>query len=279
MLKLGIIGYPLEHSLSPQMHTAALQYLNINSEYKAYEIKENEFDNKIKQLIKSGIKGFNVTIPYKTKIVPVLDELTERAKSTGAVNTVTVLDNGKTIGDNTDVTGFWEAIPEDIRKNISTKNITIIGCGGAAYAATFALLSNGAKSIKVYGRNKDKLSSFKDLFKAIDIDLIENINLSNTDILVNATPVGMYPDIEKSPLSKEKLSKMPKSAFVYDLIYNPQETKLLKDAKSLNLKTINGTEMLIRQGAKSLAIWLDLKEVPIGVMRQATKELFFYTTA
>lgn len=278
MLRLGIIGFPLEHTLSPVMHEAALQHLNINGEYKAYEIKEGELEKTFKDLKKQCLRGFSVTIPHKKSIIPLLDELTERAKLIGAVNTVTIEAGGKTIGDNTDVIGFWDAIPEEIRKNIPKETTSIIGCGGAANACIAALIMHEAKNIKIYGRNKDKLNAFKNhLVKMshrgistahIEIDLLGNIDLSNTFMLVNTTPLGMYPNINDSPVSKEELKKLPQDALVYDIIYNPSETKLLKDAKALNKKTLNGLEMLIRQGAASFTIWTG-KEAPIEVMRNA----------
>ena len=278
MLKLGIIGYPLEQTLSPVMHTAALQYLNINGHYRAYEVSENELKETFEQLKTSGMKGFNVTIPHKISIIPLLDELTDTAKLVGAVNTVTFKENGKSVGDNTDAMGFWEAIPEDTRKRISLekeKNISIVGCGGSAKAIAIALLLNNTKHIKVYGRDKEKLTNFKNFLDSkIEIDLLKNIDLSKTSLLINTTPIGMHPKINSSPVSIQELKKLPSNAIVYDIIYNPPETKLLQDASSLNLKTINGIEMLIRQGAHSLRIWLEQDIAPLGAMRLAVLQSF-----
>lgn len=282
MLKLGIIGYPLEHSLSPAMHTAALQYLNISGSYRAFETKESELTRVFNQLKDSGIKGFNVTIPHKVNIIQLLDELTERAKLIGAVNTVTFKD-GKSIGDNTDIVGFWEAIPEELRNKIPDKKVSVLGCGGSAYAIVIALLLNKVKNIKVYGRDLEKLTNFKAFIESrnkmlnfganIEIDLLGKINLRDTFMLVNTTPLGMYPNVDNSPLTINDLSKLPKGAFVYDIIYNPLETKLLFDANSLKLTTLNGIEMLIRQGATSLGIWLEQEVAPLGVMRLALQSM------
>lgn len=277
MLKLGIIGFPLEHSLSPEMHSITLQNLNIVGEYKPYEIKEDEFEKKVKELIKSGLCGFNVTIPYKTKIIPLLDELSNEAKLAGAVNTVKIKD-GKLTGYNTDITGFFEAIPENIRKNISENHVVVLGNGGAARAVCIAFILNHAKSLTVYGRNKNKLEDFKGFLDTrkketkIDVGLISNLNLSDALILVNTTSVGMYPDVNETPVTKEDLKSLPDGALVYDIIYNPRETKLLKDANTLNIKTLNGLEMFIRQGAASLGIWLE-QEPPLGAMRLAVETL------
>ena len=273
-LKLGIIGYPLEHTLSPIMHTAALQHLNINGEYKAYEIREEELEKKISEFKKQNFRGLNVTIPYKKKVIPFIDEMSENAKLTDAVNTITFLENGKLRGDNTDITGFWESIPEGVRKIIPEKNISILGCGGSACAAAVALVLNKTKRIKVYGRNKERLVNFKKSVEStsttiIDIDLLNNIDLSKTFMLVNTTSIGMYPNIDTSPVTKDLLKKLPKDVIVYDIIYNPSETKLLKEAKFLGLNTLNGIEMLVRQGATSLNIWLDKNVAPIEVMKNA----------
>ena len=278
MLKLGIIKGLSGISLSSIMQTEALQHLNILGEYKVYEATSEQLEKLFKELKANGVKGVNVTIPHKVNIVPFIDELTERAKLVGAVNTITFQENGKTIGDNTDVVGFWEGIPQEIKKEIPGKNVAILGCGGAACAVAIAFLLNNVSSIKIYGRNKDKLKNFKQAVQtshrgvSIEIDLFANIDLLNTHMLVNTTPLGMSPNINLSPVTKEELGKLPKDSIVYDIIYNPQETKLLKDAKSLNLKTINGIDMLVRQGAESLNIWLGKKVAPVQIMKNALRD-------
>ena len=280
-LKLGIIKSSDTPSLSTIMHTAALQHLNINGEYKAYEVKSEDLEKVLKELKKEKVKGLNVTMPHKINIISLLDELTDRAKQIGAVNTITFKD-GKSIGDNTDPTGFWEAIPEKVRKNITGKKIAILGCGGAAHACATAFLSNHVSSINIYGRNKNQLENFKMFLTSavetfhrdisIEIDLLSNINLSNTHMLVNTTPVGMYPNTDKCPVEKSDLQKLPKDVFVYDIIYNPLETKLLEYAKLLGLSTLNGVEMLVRQGSESLNIWLEKDVAPLEIMRNAVMD-------
>ncbi|OGI19132.1 MAG: shikimate dehydrogenase [Candidatus Melainabacteria bacterium RIFCSPHIGHO2_02_FULL_34_12] len=281
MLKLGILGYPLEHTLSPVMQTAALQYLNISGEYKAYEVVEEELEKTFRRLKEEGIKGLNITIPYKKKIIPLLDELTQTAKLIGAVNTVT-FENGRAIGDNTDVMGFWNAIPLDIKNRMNKERTVILGCGGSAYACGVALILSNAMNLKIYGRNKDKLEEFKKFLESrakglnintnVEIGLFSDLNLKDTFLLINTTPVGMHPKTNETPVLKENLKELKSDGLVYDIIYNPPETKLLKDAKSLNLNTLNGIEMLISQGAASIAIWLGQKVSPIGAMRLAIKQ-------
>ena len=283
MLKFGILRSPSGYSLSEVMQNGALQHLNINGEYKAYGVSEDELKSVFEKLKADGIKGLNVTIPHKIKIIQFLDKLTDTAKQVGAVNTIT-FNNGKSIGDNTDVLGFWEAIPEETREKIPNQTVAILGYGGAARAVCTALILNQTKKISVHGRNKNKLENFRNHFVKtprrgvyeIETGLLDDINLSNTFMLVNTTPIGMYPKINETPIAKEKLKKLPVetsrrgvSTLVYDIIYKPQETKLLKDAKSLDLKTLNGVEMLVRQGAASLNIWLGKNIAPISVMRVA----------
>ena len=276
MLKFGILRSPSGYSLSEVMQTAALQYLNIRGEYKAYGVKEEELKNIFEKLKQEDTSGLNVTIPHKISIIPLLDKLTKTAKSVGAVNTI-IFKDGKSIGDNTDVIGFWESMPEEIKKEIPNKIISILGCGGAAHAVCTALILNNTKKITVYGRNKNKLENFKKHFTEtprqgvyeIKTGLLDDIDLFDTFMLVNTTPIGMYPKTNETPITKEKLNKLPKDAFVYDIIYNPSETKLLEDSKSFGLKTLNGVEMLVRQGAASLNIWLGKEIAPLSVMRAA----------
>ena len=281
MLKLGIVKSSNSHSLSSLMHTAALQHLNIKGEYKVYEVSTENLKILFDELKQNGIKGLNVTIPHKISVIPLLDELTERANLIGAVNTITFND-GKSTGDNTDVTGFWEGIPLDIRNKLPGNNVVLLGYGGSACAIAIALIHNDVKSITVYGRDKKKLSMFKEFIDSktkklhrnvsTSINTLNDIDLSYAFMLINATPIGMAPDTDSSPVKKEDLKKLPNDSLVYDIIYKPQETKLLKDARSLKLKTLNGVEMLVRQGAASLNIWLGKEVAPINVMRLTVEQ-------
>lgn len=282
MLKLGIIGYPLKHTVSPAMHIAALQQLNIQGEYKAYEVKEKDLEELFNELRESDLRGFNVTIPHKIIMIPLLDKLSMKAELAGSVNTVTFEPNGVAIGDNTDITGFWDGLPENYKEKVKGKNASIIGYGGSAKAVCIALLQNNFQLITIYGRNKAKLERFKNFLldrkeklsakTEIKIEHIKNISLCDTNLLVNTTPIGMYPNINESPLSANELKQLPKDSVVYDIIYNPTETKLLKDAKTLKLITINGLEMLVRQGAASLSLWLGEEVSPLNAMRTAAEE-------
>ncbi len=281
MLKLGILRSPTGHSLSSIMQTAALKHLNIKGEYNSYGINPEQLDKEFTDLKKSGIIGLNVTMPHKITIIKYLDELTETAQLIGAVNTITIK-NGKSIGDNTDIVGFWNAIPLNIQEKLQGSNVAIVGNGGAACAIVIALIKNNVKSLTIYGRDKNKLLGFslfcnqkKDILRKqteISVDLISNINLKNISMLVNTIPIGMYPNIKESSIEKDKLIHLPNESLVYDIIYNPLETILLKDAKSLNKQTLNGVDMLVLQGAASLNIWLEQDIAPIDVMRKAILE-------
>jgi len=282
MLRFGIIGFPLEHTLSPVMQTAALQQLNRLGEFKAYEVKEEDLKKVFEELKQKGGTGLSVTIPHKTKIISFIDKLSTKAKLANAVNTVKIEKDGTISGDNTDIVGFWDALDEDFKKKLKNHNVSVLGCGGACRAVCLALLENNVKNLKVYGRNKEKLEAYKvfllntkEKLKSktnIEIDLLDKVDFSQSALLVNTTPVGMHPNVDNSPLPIENLQALPKDALVYDIIYNPSETKLLKDAKSLNLKILNGIEMLARQGQAALSIWLDEEVSALVAMRTAIED-------
>ncbi len=287
MLKLGILRSQTGHSLSSIMQTAALKHLNIKGEYHSYGINPEQLNEEFTKLKNSGITGLNVTMPHKITIIKYLDELTETAQLIGAVNTITI-ENGKSIGDNTDVIGFWNALPLNIQERLQDSNVAIIGNGGAACAIVIALIKNNVKSLTIYGRDKNKLLDFslfcnqkKDILRKhteISIGLISNIDLKNTSMLINTTPIGMYPNIKESPIEKDKLIHLPNESLVYDIIYNPLETILLKDARSLNKQILNGVDMLVLQGAASLNIWLEKDIAPIDVMKKTILEYLSLST-
>lgn len=284
VVKLGIIGYPLEHSFSPKMQNTALHYLSIGGEYTKHETKEEDLEATLKELINDRYKGFNVTIPYKSKIIPLLNKITDTAKLAGAVNTVIIDEDGNTTGDNTDIYGFWEAIPESYKEKIKERPVSLLGYGGAAKAACIALLQNGAKEIVIYGRNQEKAKNFLNFLNekkgslksktVISVHPTEDINLETSIMLINTTPIGMYPNNDETPITDLKaLESSAKDILVYDLIYNPVETKLLTDSKALNRETLNGIGMLVHQGALALSTWLNLPEPPTGAMKLSVEQI------
>ena len=261
--KLGIIGCPLSHSISPVIQTAALNSCNFNGSYEKFEVSAENLEAKLNFFKKNNFKGFNITIPYKIEMLNYLDFVSPEVKKIGAVNTVKIAPNGNFEGYNTDISGFIQAIPKEHHKIKSAK---ILGCGGAALAVVFGLIELGAEDITICARDLNKANKFvQSLQDKVDMTFkIENINdiksLCDTDILINATPLGTKGDNEKfSPIKEETLKTAKKETLVYDLVYNPQQTLLIKTARDIGIQTINGLDMLILQGAKSFEIWTGTK--------------------
>ncbi|MFH1683953.1 MAG: shikimate dehydrogenase [Candidatus Margulisiibacteriota bacterium] len=270
----GIIGYPLGHSISPAMHNAAFKKLGLDYEYVPFEVKPEDLAEALNGLRALHIAGFNATIPHKETIVPLLDDVTRVARIIGAVNTV-LNQEGKLIGYNTDGAGFIDSLKEDAKTDPKGKNAVVLGAGGASRAVSIMLAEAGAKTIILSDILEDKAKDLAEYVKSyfgIEVsnvlpnskDLQKAINAA--DILVNSTPVGMHPKTDQSPLAKE--IKLHQKLLVYDLVYNPKQTKLLKDAKAAGCKTCSGLGMLVRQGAIAFTIWTG-EEAPIEVMRKA----------
>lgn len=259
MLKFGIIGFPLVHSLSPFMHNAALENAGIEGNYAVFETPPEKLEEQVNFFKEQRFRGFNVTIPHKLEIMKFLDSIDDFAKAVGAVNTVVIDENKKLYGYNTDVYGFVQAIPVEIRENLTGTKAAVIGAGGAAKAVLAGLREMGIAEIIVFARNP----------KSGEELLTENIELSKFSIVVNTTPVGMYGKNEGiSPLSEKSVSTLPADAFIYDIIYKPRKTRLIEIAEKRDLKTLDGLEMLVLQGAKSFEFWTGQKP-SVDVMREA----------
>jgi shikimate dehydrogenase len=278
MIKLGLIGYPLSHSLSPLMQKAALADKGIEGDYVLLETPTEKIKNIVNYLKENDFRGFNVTIPHKVAIMEYLDIIDDLAVKIGAVNTVVINENKKLTGYNTDVYGFMYAIPEDIRNNLKDKKAAIIGSGGAARAVTTGMAEMGIKEIQIITLESEIENAAE--IKAIlnqnypelaikDCILNENIDLSGVSLLVNATPVGMEGKYEGlSPLSEYSIGSLPDDSFVYDIVYKPRKTKLIEIAQKRNLRTLDGLDMLVLQGARSFSLWTG-KEAPVDVMKAA----------
>jgi len=258
----GVIGYPISHSLSPIIHNWGFKLFNLPYVYFKWSIDPCKLPEFIVSVDTLNIGGFSVTIPFKEKIIPYLDEVTDEATAVGAVNLVYVNENKK-IGHNTDVDGFLAPI-----KDIDVDSALILGCGGAALACIYGLKKNKIESITVAGRNKDKLNWVKKRFNVeiIDWDLRDK---PNADLLINCTPIGMSSYKDENPYpDKDGLSRFQ---LVYDVVYNPLETKLIKDAKNLGIKVIPGIYMFIYQALFQFQIWtnktFDVNEA-INLLRQ-----------
>lgn len=281
MLKLGLIGYPLGHSLSPIMQKAALIQLGLEGSYVLLETLPEEIQDRIKYLKDNDFRGFNVTIPHKVEIMKFLDNIDNFAQRIGAVNTVVINENKKLYGYNTDVYGFIHAIPENIRKDLQSKEAVIVGSGGVARAVAAGIAEMGIKNLKIITLETeiDKAVEIKQLinknFPQLEINcsiLNEKINLAGISLVVNATPVGMEGKFEGiSPLSVYSLDSLDKNAFVYDVVYKPQKTKLLELAEKRGFKILCGLDMLILQGARAFYLWTG-KKPPVKVMKNVLLE-------
>ena len=259
--KLGLIGYPLSHSFSPQIHTAALESCGLDGNYSLFPIHAQDqlgLKDLVSRVRSTEIHGLNVTIPHKQNVIPFLDELTPTAKAIGAVNTIYLRDN-TLIGDNTDAPGFLA----DLKKFLATETrrhgesrVLILGAGGSARAVVYALSNDGWK-ITLVARRPEQTEQLALSFQPHEIQItnyqLSNLDLSNLDLIVNTTPLGMTPDIQASPWPENL--PFPKDAALYDLVYNPPETKLFKDARAQGLRAKTGLGMLIEQAALAFELW------------------------
>ena len=266
---VGLIGHPVEHSFSPPMHNAAFNELGLDYAYVAFDVGPDNLKSAIEGARSLNIKGFNVTIPHKIEVMKYLDELDEVAELIGAVNTI---DFKNLKGYNTDGIGAVRAIEEVT--SIKDKNVVVTGAGGASRAISFYLAKFGASSITILNRNVDKAQNLagdvlkSDLSGDVSSDSISEINnyLPNADILVDTTPLGMDPHINDEPIAKAE--NMHEDLVVFDAVYNPNETVLIKEAIKAGAKPVYGIKMLLYQGAESFRIWTG-RDAPIDVMENA----------
>jgi len=269
--KFGVIGNPIEHSMSAVMHNAAFKQLELPHTYELFNVLPENLGSFIKN--NKELSGINVTIPHKVEVIKHLDSLDKTAGLVGAVNTVKF--NKENKGYTTDGIGCVKALQEQ-GVELKNKKILILGAGGAARSIIFPLIQQGAK-ISITNRTKEKAESLAEYVKkkiGIKVNLIEfeqdklKNTLADTDILINATSVGMYPKTDDIPIPAEILNS---KLTVMDLVYNPVKTRLLKSAEEIGCKIVPGVGMLVHQGAESFKIWLAI-EPPVEVMRKAILE-------
>jgi shikimate dehydrogenase len=270
----GIIGDPVEHSISPVMHNAAFRKNRLDFTYLPFRVKREELRHAVEGLRALNIRGMNVTLPHKIAVIPLLDEMDALASKIGAVNTI-VNEEGILKGYNTDAEGFLQALKAG-KINIENKNILIMGAGGASRAIAFILADRGAR-LTVINRHPEPARQLADwimeLFRQ-DVEVMElnTINIrtgfEKADILVNTTSVGMTPNVEDTLVPENMLKK---GLTVIDIIYNPVKTRLLKAAESRGARIMSGLEMLVWQGAAAFELWSGEK-APIEQMRQAAME-------
>ena len=261
MFKLGIIGYPLGHSISAVIQKAGLKSIGLEGSYDVMETPPEDLINRIKFIKTNGYNGFNVTIPLKVPMSLFLDDIDDYANIAGCVNTVKVGDDKSFFGYNTDIYGFKKAIPETI--NLAGKNASILGTGGASRAAVVGLADKGVKEIDFYTRNiinsRQTLEYVRAKFPEINFNVyqIQNIrSLEGTSIVVNATPIGMKGFMaDQMPLEKTDLDKLNPETLIYDIVYNPVKTVLIQEAQKRGLQTVGGLDMLIYQAERAIEIW------------------------
>ena len=251
MKKYLVIGNPVEHSLSPQLHNYWLKKNNIKAIYEKKLLKISEIQEIILQMKKDQINGVNVTIPFKNSVIPFLDDITDLAKETQSVNTL-YKKKGKVIGDNTDVGGFKCAL-ENINYNVKEKKILILGAGGVAPSVIAALKKMGALDITLSNRTKDKAEKLKKIYP--DLKVIDWGKLSEFDMVINATSLGL----KKEDKIEIDYSVVGSNKFFYDIIYSPSKTKFLSKAKELLNQTENGKKMFIYQAQLAFEIWHGIK--------------------
>lgn len=270
---LGIIGHPVEHSLSPAMQNAALAQLGLDWVFVPFPVAPENLEAALAGFAAIAVVGFNVTIPHKQAIIPYLCHISELATAVGAVNTVWRTERGWE-GTNTDVEGFVTPIGD---RPWHDRTTVVLGNGGAARAVVAGMAQLNCGKIIVVGRDRDKLTQFEKSWAnspyANHLETQVWTELADlmpyADLLVNTTPIGMSPHVDRSPVEDTLMAQLPIEAVVYDLIYTPSPTKFLQQAQHLGKKTIDGSQMLVQQGAAALRIWLQRNEVPVEVMSRA----------
>jgi len=266
----GVIGDPIEHTMSPVMHTAAFKKFGLDYVYVPFRVRQEELGKAIEGMKALNIRGLNVTIPHKVAVIPFLDELDPLADKIGAVNTI-VNDEGVLKGYNTDATGFLQALLERGFEP-KGKNVVILGAGGASRAISFILAERGS-SLVILNRTLDKAkicaNRISEIFQSETTALKLNRGnleaaISEADILVNATSVGMSPNINETPVASNLLKP---GLVVFDIVYNPIKTRLQREAEAIGATIINGLDMLVWQGALVFEKWTGQK-APVDLMRQ-----------
>lgn len=267
----GVIGDPIEHTLSPVMHNAAFNYLNLDYVYVAFKVKRAELEKAIDGMRCLDIYGLNVTMPHKNAIMRYLDEVDSTAKFVGAINTI-LNDGKKLLGFNTDGVGAIKALKNN-GVDLNGKKLLLLGAGGAGKTIAFHM-AKAVKEVVILNRTAEKAKKLAGVLtrkfekriigNSLSLSLVKE-HLKDSDILINATSVGMHPKTNQSLVAPQWLRS---DLYVMDIIYNPIETQLAKDAKLAGAKVISGIEMLISQGAVSLEIWTGCS-APIEIMKEA----------
>ena len=270
----GLFGYPVEHSFSPAMHNAAFSRLGLDYVYVPFCVKPEELSAAAAGIRGMNLAGVNVTIPHKTAVMKFVDNLAPEAQLIGAVNTIVNRD-GRLTGYNTDAPGFVAALSREAGVEPAGKQVTIIGAGGAARAVAIQLALEGVEKVTLSSPFPQEIISIKKVItSAAAASVAEaawdetaiSLAAANSDIIINATPLGMHPN--KNDMPPLRFDGIPEGVLVCDLIYNPGETKLLKKAKEQGHPVMNGMGMLLYQGVIAFELWTG-REAPVEVMRKA----------
>ena len=247
MKKYLVIGNPINHSLSPQLHNYWIKNNNIDAVYEREKLENNDLENLVLKVKNKKINGVNVTVPFKKEVIPYLDILSPEAKATKSVNTI-YLKGNNTIGHNTDIGGFELAI-KDTKYDLSGKKVLILGAGGVVSSLIFALKRMKVFEIILSNRTRAKAEDISNLFN--NISIVDWGEIPNFDMIINATSLGLNNNDEFN----FDFSKLKKDKFFYDVIYNPKDTNFLKIARKFGNKTENGKKMFIYQAAEAFKIW------------------------
>ena len=271
---LGIIGHPISHSISPLFQQAALDFCGVDAEYRAYPVAPEEVGAFVAGLRQPGVLGINVTVPHKEAVIPFLDEIDDWATEAGAVNTI-VNREGRLTGHNTDGYGFLRALREGAGFEPKGQTTLILGAGGAARGVVLALARAEVGNLTIANRTPERAENLAQLARGRGItshaiplagaDLAEVA--ASAELIVNCTTIGMThgPGDEDTPLPRQAI---PATTLVYDLVYNPLETRLLREASQAGAATLGGIQMLVYQGAASFELWLE-QPAPVPVMLAA----------
>jgi shikimate dehydrogenase len=272
---IGLIGHPIKHSYSPYIQNYALEEMGIDCIYLAFDVVSENLRSSVNSVLTLGLKGINVTLPHKEKIIKYLDELSEEASIIGAVNTV-VNDHGKLIGYNTDANGVLETLLP-FKDKISGTKVTVIGAGGSARAVIYTLLRYfKPEEINIINRTHQRADTLMnyfslkmryDSFHTFELFPPDNVEtIKNSRLIINSTTIGMYPEIEDSITDIE--DSFNEEQIVFDLIYNPTKTKFLRMAEEQGAKVVGGMTMLISQAAKSFQLWTGVEMPTVDITKK-----------
>ena len=269
--RVGVIGDPVAHSLSPALHQPALDLMQIPATYERWHTPTEQLTARVESLRAADVLGANVTVPHKVAVMALVDEVSSAAKRAGAVNTI-VNRNGRLYGDNTDIHGFQVAL-EDLLGEMQARNAVVLGAGGAARAAVLALEAMNVSQICVVNRDAERARRLQDDLVPAPVEVVEaggawlGEHLPEVDVLVNATSLGWKPD--ETPLDARFLDYLPSSAVVFDMTY--RETPLLRAATERGLRSTDGLAMLVHQGAHAFSL-LTGQPAPVDLMLDAARE-------